>query len=101
MEEFMGLVYVETLFISYSEQGWEGDIGREKFPLNFHCFQNQQFNESCILNPCFVYTFSFQNTKNTLFGTWTIFSSYIKSPHPFLPILEKLPSDWVGAAPKR
>lgn len=63
MEEFIGPVYVETLFISYSEQGWEGVIGREKFPLNFYCFQSQQFNESCILNPCFVYTFSCQNTK--------------------------------------
>lgn len=39
----MGPVYVETLFISYSKQGWEGEIRKEKFPLNFHCFQSQQF----------------------------------------------------------
>lgn len=25
MEEFMGPVYVETLIISYSKQGWEGE----------------------------------------------------------------------------
>lgn len=59
----MGPVYAETLFISYSEQGWEGEIGGENFLLNFYCFQSQQFNESYILIPCFVYTFLFQNTK--------------------------------------
>lgn len=88
----MGPLYVEILFISFSEQGWERKLGQEKFPLNFHCFRSQQLNESHILNACFVYTFSFQNTKKH-FGTRAIFSSYINSAHPFLPILEKLPLD--------
>lgn len=71
-----------------------------KIPFEFPLLSESAIYESCVLNPCFVYTFSFQNTKNTLFGTWAIFSSYIKSAHPFLPILEKPPSDWVGAAPR-
>ena len=44
--------------------------------------------------------FHFKILKNNLFGTWAIFSSYIKSAHPFLPLLEKLPSGWVGGAPR-
>lgn len=53
----------------------------KKCPLNFHCFESRQFNESYNLDPCFVYTFSFQNTKNTLFGRLVIFSLYINSAH--------------------
>lgn len=74
----MGPVYEETLFISYSREGVGGKIGRERFPLNSRCFQSQQFNESYILNACFLYTFHFKILKNNLFGTWAIFSSYIR-----------------------
>lgn len=71
----------------------------KKCPLNFHCFESPQFNDSYILDPCFVYTFSFQNTKNTLFGRLVIFSLYINRAHPLLPQREEPPSDWPAEPP--
>lgn len=62
----MSLIYVGTLDKLF-RTGVEGRNRERKNSLNFHCFQSQQFgesnNESCLLIPCFVYTFSFQNTK--------------------------------------
>lgn len=82
----MGPVYGEILQTVQNRGGREKQREKEKkCPLNFHCFESRQFNESYILDPCFVYTFSFQNTKNTLFGRLVIFSLYINSAHSLLP----------------